>query len=219
MAVIVTLLTPNTDDAPDSTPRRIFEHDLGIEVELTALIPLGDAAIPHFWVRGDSIDEFERTLNADPKITALRRVETNDGDVLFTAEWEVDSPVIECIAAADGALLAANGTAAEWQLTVLFNERRDATSFHECCRAGSIPIDIESVRPVQGGDPAEQPVTAAQYEALAIAYREGYFEQPRAAGQAALADELNLSSSAVSDRIRRGVANLVADLLDAGSDD
>ncbi|MFB6224144.1 MAG: helix-turn-helix domain-containing protein, partial [Haloarcula sp.] len=55
--------------------------------------------------------------------------------------------------------------------------------------------------------------TAEQQAALAAAHSEGYFEVPRGISQAELAKKLDISPSAVSQRIRRGMDQIIGSEL------
>lgn len=52
-------------------------------------------------------------------------------------------------------------------------------------------------------------MSPVQRETLLTAYRQGYFGIPRRTNQADLAEELEISDSALSQRIRRGVSKLI----------
>ncbi len=52
-------------------------------------------------------------------------------------------------------------------------------------------------------------LTDAQYDALVTAYRSGYFEEPRALSLSELAEELGISPTAASGRLRRATKRLV----------
>ncbi len=56
-------------------------------------------------------------------------------------------------------------------------------------------------------------LTADQQVALETAHREGYFDVPRGISQAELADKLGISPSAMSQRIRRGMDQVVGSEL------
>jgi len=56
---------------------------------------------------------------------------------------------------------------------------------------------------------AEAALSPGQRKALLVAYRNGYFEVPRNASQEDIANELNISKSGVSQRIRRAISRLI----------
>jgi len=59
----------------------------------------------------------------------------------------------------------------------------------------------------------ELSLSSEHRETLRLAYREGYFEVPRRTTQTQLADDIEISDSALSQRIRRGVNILVEQSL------
>lgn len=59
----------------------------------------------------------------------------------------------------------------------------------------------------------EMHLSPAQYEALVVAFENGYFDVPRGINQGELAEKLDVSRSAVSQRIRRAVGKLVQTTL------
>lgn len=59
-----------------------------------------------------------------------------------------------------------------------------------------------------------QTLTDKQRETLRIALRTGYYEQPRKADLADLADEIGVSKSAVSQRLRSAEAKIIKNALE-----
>lgn len=57
------------------------------------------------------------------------------------------------------------------------------------------------------------PITPKQQEAFELAYRSGYYRRPREADLGDLARELEISRSAVSQRLRTAEARLVTEFL------
>ncbi|MFC3960273.1 helix-turn-helix domain-containing protein [Halovivax cerinus] len=62
-------------------------------------------------------------------------------------------------------------------------------------------------------EPAGDGLTDEQREALRIAYERGYFEIPRRTSLDALADELDIAASSVSERLRRAQTQLVQETV------
>ncbi|AXR78513.1 helix-turn-helix domain-containing protein [Natrarchaeobaculum sulfurireducens] len=58
-------------------------------------------------------------------------------------------------------------------------------------------------------------LTVKQWQALELAYRWGYYDQPRKADLADLATELEISKSAVSQRLRAAESTLVTAIVTA----
>jgi hypothetical protein len=57
---------------------------------------------------------------------------------------------------------------------------------------------------------AEGSLTGAQREAIRVAADRGYFKVPREVSLKEIAEQLGVSEQAVSQRLRRGLGNLVA---------
>ena len=68
-------------------------------------------------------------------------------------------------------------------------------------RGSSIQVDVESLTP-------------KQWEALELAYEAGYYDQPRSVDLETLADELEISKSAVSQRLRAAEGVIVGGVLE-----
>ncbi|WP_181687316.1 helix-turn-helix domain-containing protein [Halorhabdus salina] len=96
-----------------------------------------------------------------------------------------------------------------WTVSARFADRSDLDAFRNACSG----TDVE-FRPLRvfetEADPADDyGLTAAQHEALLAATRMGYFDIPRDADLADLADELETTTSALSERLRRGHRQLI----------
>lgn len=210
MVSVAVVTTPNNDEAPDSVPRRILGAVPDVEIEVERIVPLGNSAVPYFWVWGEDLATFEGTIAGYPEVTVLEKLERVDGGALYRIDWEVDSPMVHCVESADARIMEAYGTAERWELTVWFEPGVDASALLECCRARNVPIEVDSLYSVANltnGD--QEVVTPSQREALTLAYEHGYFEQPRGISQRELASQLGISAAALGTRLRRGTANLV----------
>lgn len=214
MAVIVDLASPNTAEAPEAAPRRIVDRFESIAVDVVHIERDGTTALAYIWMSEAPVAEFESAVEPVPDIELVDRFERSDAGAFYKAVWSVDSPLVQCVAAAEGVVLEANGTPAEWRLTVLFEERSAASAFQECCTAAEVPLTIRRLEPItEYFETSTEPLTERQREALVLAYSEGYFEEPRAASQAELAEELGISSSAFGRRLRRGIDSLIDEAL------
>ncbi|MFC4542066.1 helix-turn-helix domain-containing protein [Halosolutus amylolyticus] len=56
-------------------------------------------------------------------------------------------------------------------------------------------------------------ITPKQWEALVLAFERGYYDRPRTVELEALADELSISKSAVSQRLRGAEATLIESIV------
>ncbi len=217
MSVLVDLTTPISGDVPDSTPRRILQELPSATLEVVHVGQDGLLAIPYLWVRGVSGRDFEEALTSDPRIRDTERLDDGDQGTFYKVEWEVDSPLIDCVLHTDGIILAANGDGNAWSLKVWFESNELASRFQSCCHEESVPIEIRELASVTDlMSETNSHITHEQVEAITLAYERGYFEEPRGTTQSELAAELGISTTAFGRRLRRGVRNhLEYTLLDS----
>ncbi|MFW5918912.1 MAG: helix-turn-helix domain-containing protein [Halanaeroarchaeum sp.] len=104
-----------------------------------------------------------------------------------------------------GAVVTGHG----WKVNAQFADRSDLDAFREAC--GETAVEFRPLRLFQTKvDPDDDyGLTTPQHEALLAAYRMGYFEVPRESDLSDLADELDTTTSALSERIRRGQRQLL----------
>ena len=89
----------------------------------------------------------------------------------------------------------------------------------ECLERSGASVRPDGISPqVDGTDTAIEvdvsSVTPKQWEALELAFERGYYHRPREVELAELADELSISKSAVSQRLRAAETKLVAAVLE-----
>ena len=210
MSVLVVLSTPNSPKAPDSTPRRIVSILPSVSIEVIHFAHGGETATPYVWVKGVSASEFERAIRADPRIADLTRLDAEEDGTLFKVRWHVDSPLIHCVAAADGMVMQAEGIDEEWTLKIWFEDADNASQFQRCCSAQGIPLEIHRLTSFAGVLAGQQEVVSErQREALVLAHERGYFDEPRQSTQDEIATQLDISTAAFGRRLRRGFRNLV----------
>ncbi|SFS93351.1 helix-turn-helix domain-containing protein [Halostagnicola kamekurae] len=128
-------------------------------------------------------------------------------------------------------LLADNGsipdrvlaTPSGWEERRWFADREEFNQFRTFCRANDYEIRLDrlvetdegsagsSTGPFGTGDRSwPREMTDAQREALVTAHEMGYFDMPRTATMADVADELGVSSASLSERLRRAQNHLIA---------
>jgi len=96
-----------------------------------------------------------------------------------------------------------------WKVSARFADRSDLDAFRSAC--GGSDVKFRPLRLFEAeADPADDyGLTTPQHEALLVATRMGYFDVPRNATLSDIADELDTTTSALSERIRRGQRQLV----------
>jgi predicted DNA binding protein len=110
-------------------------------------------------------------------------------------------------------LLEAEGTGEEWEFRLRFTSQDDLTAFNQAVTDAGIPVTLRRLyNPTQPGQESST-LSDKQRTAIEQAYHQGYFEVPRETAAAELADMLEISASAYSQRLRRGLATLIGQTL------
>ncbi|WP_129113078.1 helix-turn-helix domain-containing protein [Halegenticoccus tardaugens] len=207
MSVVVTFTVP----AQACALGRSLGENPEMSLELDRVIPTNDTVMPFFWVWGPDTDGFEAAAREEPAIDRLAAVDRVDGGALYNAEWNRDAAgTLRGLVETDGTILEAGATCVEWTFEVRFARSESATAFKRFCLDNGVPIEL-----VRLSESTERPadrhygLTREQREALAVAHREGYFDEPRGATLEELAGVLGISPRAVAGRLRRGQAALL----------
>ena len=74
-------------------------------------------------------------------------------------------------------------------------------------------LDVASIYGLEEFKEAQHNLTERQYHALTTAVEQGYYDVPREINAKELADELDISHQALSERFRQGTKNLIKSAL------
>lgn len=180
----------------------------GVTVDVEPAVPVG-GAIHHAWVRGEGYEAFVERCVEDGEIEgcAVAAIDRLPDRQLLRLEFTAAMPpVFRAMTETGGTLVGTTGTAAGWTLHVRFPDERDLVAFLEECARADIEVGLQRrYRPEE-----EQSLTATQATTLRRAFEDGYFDVPRGITLAELASELGVSEQAASERLRRGLASLLA---------
>ncbi|WP_435146857.1 helix-turn-helix domain-containing protein [Halobaculum sp. P14] len=159
--------------------------------------------------RFDWTGDADTERDADSEAVAEPDADTDaDGDT--DAARIAERPVLSALAETNAAVLEATLDDWTWSLRVRFDGPDDAQRFQESAadRDASLSVEKLVTRERRSDDDV---VSSKQWATLREAYSRGYFETPRGCALRDLADEFDVSTQAVSQRLRRGVGNLVVE--------
>lgn len=117
--------------------------------------------------------------------------------------------------AADGMLVRADLVDGDWVVQARFPDRSSLLTFREDLVAEGYDVEVKRMREDEDEASTQFGVTDPQREVLLLALDRGYYTVPRKASLSDLADDLDISSQAASERLRRGTQTLVANTLAA----
>lgn len=185
-----------------------------IEITVDQIIPTDESALPFFWVSGCEPDEFMQHAEDESEVVETQLLEEVEHLALFRAEWRPNADLISGLKELDVTIVEAVGTAEHWRFEIRTQDRETFTAFRETFEEQDISISLErlySLDELIDGD--HRRLSPKQRETLLTAHRNGYFEKPRRVTQDELAEQFGISRRAVSDRLRRGIDNLVSSTL------
>lgn len=183
--------------------------DVTIRYEYTA--PTGDAASLFISVFGNEYGAIEETLAADHTISEFSRITTFSNRAIYRVTMASALTPIppQCF---DEGLFVFKITSGDtgWIVRLYLPDRDALTTFRNSCRDRDISFRIRQLQESGSKDNATYFLTEQQHEILLMAYCAGYYDIPRRVSQGDIADQLGLSTSAISQRLRRAVAELIA---------
>lgn len=193
----------------------------GMDVELEQIVPTSNTVIPFFWASDGDPDTLERNVEESTYIEDLEPLETVEDQTLYRVAWTGEyEDLVDGIVRSDGTILQSHTVDGTWVFRLRFPDHEFLTAFYDFCTDHDIAINIERVYTLTEQTPRRRTfqLTPEQREALVLAYERGYFETPRATSLADLAEELGISSQALSDRIRRGNEKILGEVLVVSDD-
>jgi hypothetical protein len=173
--------------------------------------------MPYVWAGGVDPDEFERVLGDDPSIEEAERLAEPGDSVLYRMKWiESIEALVHMLIEEEGTILAAEGTHEGWSLRVLFPSREALSRTYDFCRENDLALQVQRIYNVDEGKQGRFGLTEQQEATLRAAYEQGYYSVPRDASLNDLAETLDVSHQALSERIRRSHRTLVENAVMIG---
>lgn len=167
-----------------------------------------------FLVETDSFAEFEAALDADHTVSESTIVAEASTTRIYRLGHPPGTKLLSPTATEMGGLmLEAENTANGWSVRMQLPDRETLGALWEYCDDEDIEFELGHIYSLDGLSIDGVGLTDAQRDALMTAYEAGYFDEPRNTSLQALADELDISATAVGGRIRRGTARLIEQTL------
>ena len=183
-------------------------------IELERIIPTEENALPFFWVWSDDVATFVDNARNDEQIADITVLDEVEYGALIRATWTPEADLIQAIEAPRATILEARATAEEWTFRIRADEQEGIATFQDVFTAHDIPVTLNRLYDLSElVDDDRNVVTDEQRETLLAAYEQGYYERPREIDQRELGEQFDITSRAVSDRLRRGTSNLVEGVL------
>lgn len=215
MATIVDFQVPIEQFALTDTFAKV--SDPYVEVERFAAQG-DDSAMSFVWVTADDLDAFEEVLAEDPSVDGFSVLAEFDGERFYRMDWvdEVEL-VIHLLLEENGAITRAHVTDGSWKLQVMFPDHDSLSRTYEFCEDNGLSLTVGSIYSLDSNENSRFGLTESQYTTLAKAKEMGYYDVPRDVTMSELADTLDVSHQALSERLRRAHASLVERALSSSN--
>lgn len=216
MTTIAELAVPTESFALEPTIRSLPEFELRVE---SVVVDDSVRTAPLIWFANADAATVETALADDPTVaTFTRLLERPDGEAwLFRIRYADEAtPICSAVYANDGTVLEAKVANGRWTVTLLFPHREGVSQAVSDFEDRDARVDIRRMVEAQENEDLEMATTLTdpQREAIAEAYRHGYYDVPREISLEELADELEISHQALSERLRRANRVLAGEQLD-----
>ena len=170
-----------------------------------------DRRLQFFSVFSDDEAAVEASMASDPTVSDPTRIATFENRTIYRVALETDlGPLPECGGEHGLFVFAVTSGERGWIARVYLPDRDALTAFRARCRGRGISFRVTQLYDTSVSDSGTFHLTDQQHEILMMAYYGGYFDIPRRMTQDDLAERLGVSDSAVSQRLRRAIAELIA---------
>ena len=194
---------------------RILELVPGEHIETESVVPMVDRAMPLFWVYDIDTASFEADISGHPSVDNVMCVDEFEDRALYAMRWDTSADVfLTAVVDARGSILDAAGRADGWYFELRFPSHDDLKDLQQALSEADIGFEV--LRLYNPTKPEAGPwygLTPTQREALVLAVETGYYDIPRGITTVDLADRLDISDQAVTERLRRAIVNLVSNSL------
>lgn len=189
----------------------------GVTLELErSVVPADDDPVLFLWATGGDIDAFDAALPSDPTVASHEVVDVA-GDsrlyrVVVDAAETVDTATIDSEA---GASRLSTWCSAEGLFFETRFPDRDALQLYvDLLREHDLEVSLRAIYPAgRNNRPERYGLSAKQWTLLQRALEDDYFAVPRGTELAELADGLDITEQAASERLRRGLSTLLSETV------
>lgn len=193
--------------ALEALPKATFEPDHH------TVSTSGERAL-YVFVAGASREAVTDALMLDPTVVTSECVGTFPDALLYRISLVDDAILVGPTILELGArTLSTRGTEGVWKARLQFADRDSLVTLRQFCTERNVRFGLDSLYQTDRFDQRASDITDQQWETLQAALEGGYYDIPRKETQSDLASKLDISTTAVSYRLRRATAQLVRETL------
>lgn len=183
-------------------------------IDVEAIVPTSESVVVIFWVKHVDAQAVMSWVDGESILRNPQIYDHVEDRVLFRAEVSMAPDLIARFRSLDCTIRRVTASAEAWHFVVWAPDRTDFGRFRDVFERADVPVKLVSVadHPVFAHD-NPRPLTTNQRETLLAAYQGGYFDSPRQISQEGLGERFGISHRAISERLRRGMRNLIESSL------
>lgn len=175
--------------------------------------------LPLVWATSDDPDLLEELLQKDSAIKNVELLTSLDDEQLYRMEWVKNIRfIVHMLVEENAAILSCSGESDFWHFRVLFPDREALSDTYNFCQQWNLDVTIERAYDLNNERHGRFGLTKEQSEVLVLALANGYYNIPRNAGTADLAEIIGISPQAVAERLRRAHKNVVQSSMTIGTE-
>jgi len=217
LEVLTMSVIANVSVAPaDFKLARTLGHHHSVTIEVDRIVPAANEYMPYHWISGLPKEKIQPILERETDVEHVTILDNQNNPVLVEITWtDQNAPFLDTVAAEDGTVVDAAAQDRMWNIALRFPSRMKLQTFyHHCADLDFYPtINRIHNRSILNSEQTVQGLSDEQIETLQIALDAGYFAVPREVTIEELAGELSVSDAAISQRLRRGIRNVLAEIL------
>lgn len=186
-----------------------------VRVQFERVVPAGERTVPLVWIHTADPEPAEQTLREHELVSSITQLDTFEDRALYRIEW-VEEPdgIFSEIRSQRADLLDAVGINESWEFELRFPSHEALSDFHARCKASGLTLTVNRIyRPSDTESTVRYGLTDRQYDTLLRALEQGYFNIPREVTSEELATSFNISGQSITERIRRGLTNVLTHIL------
>lgn len=175
--------------------------------------------LPLLWAAGppEDLDGVEAALRDDPSVEDVELVTELDNEQLYQMKWVKNIRFIVHILVEEQAIVfSASGSRSHWDFRVLFPDREAVGATHDFCEDWDLGVTLRNVFEMSRERYGRFGLTKEQSEILVVALERGFYDIPQKAYLNDLADDLDISRQAASERLRRAYKKVIQDTMTIG---
>ena len=163
----------------------------------------------------DEPEKLDRAIQNDETVEDATCLLLENDQSLYRITWkQAVQKVLDVLLRRDGTLLAAQKQADKWRIRLLFPDRVVVSKAYKNWRKRGLDFSVRRVNGVSDMTECSGiTLSPCQQETLIEAFHMNYYDVPRSVTLEDLADNLDVTHQALSERLRRGHRNLIGSTL------